>query len=129
MMVLPSLLTVPLFAALVERAANVTTTGEFYRPTHRRYFGECHPDSNLINGQGFEKFVSIPKGEPDNFVSEEGIRAKFAGLWQSNLNEQDANKSATSILALEEANSVSSFMAFARSQCILSVCLDNTRLT
>ncbi len=86
-----------------------------YRSTHRRHVGKCHPGSDLINGQAFEKFVSIPKGEPDNFVSEEGIRAKFAGLWQSNLNEQDANKSATSILALEEANSVSSFMAFSQS--------------
>ena len=100
-----------------------------YRSTHRRHVGKCHPDSDLINGQAFEKFVSIPKGEPDDFVSEEGIRAKFDGLCQPYLNEQDLNKSATAILALEEANSVSSFMTFARSQCILSVCLDNTRLT
>ena len=67
------------------------------------------------NGQSFEKFVSIPKGEPDNFMSQEEIRAKFDGLCQPYLGEQGSNKLAGAILALEEANSVSTFMALSRS--------------
>ena len=67
------------------------------------------------DGQSFEKFVPVPKGEPDNFMSQEEIRAKFDGLCQPYLGELGSNKLAGAILALEEANSVGTFMALSRS--------------
>ena len=57
----------------------------------------------------------MPKGEPDNFMAQEEIRAKFDGLCQPYLGEEGSNKLAGAILALEEANSVSTFMALSRS--------------
>ena len=66
------------------------------------------------NGEFFEKFVPMPKGEPGNLMSQEEIRIKFDGLCQPYLGKEGANKLASTILALEEANSVSSFMALSR---------------
>ena len=66
------------------------------------------------NGQTFEAFVSVPKGEPDNFMSQEEIRAKFDGLCQPYLDEKESSKLAAAILTLEEANSISAFMALSR---------------
>ena len=67
------------------------------------------------NGQTYEAFVSVPKGEPDNFMSQEEIRAKFDGLCQPYLDEKESGKLAAAILTLEEANSISAFMALSRS--------------
>ena len=73
------------------------------------------PGSDMIKRSRLREICLQPKSEPDNFVSDEEIRAKFDGLCQPHLNEQDSNNLVTAILALEEANSVNSFMAFSRS--------------
>jgi len=66
------------------------------------------------NGNFFENFVSIPKGEPKNFMSLEEIRAKFDGLCQPYLGEEGAKKLAWAILTLEDANSVSKILTLSR---------------
>ena len=50
----------------------------------------------------------IPKGEPDNFLTEGELRAKFAGLAEAVLGEQRAAQLADAVLAIDRANDVAS---------------------
>ncbi|MCC7426029.1 MAG: MmgE/PrpD family protein [Alphaproteobacteria bacterium] len=58
----------------------------------------------------FTKFVSIPKGEPENFLTAEELKDKFAGLADSILGKQKAAQLADAILNMEQANDVSGLM-------------------
>ena len=59
-------------------------------------------------GQDFVQKVVIPKGEPDNFLTEGELRAKFAGLADAVLGEERAAQLADAVLAIDRANDVAS---------------------
>jgi 2-methylcitrate dehydratase PrpD len=64
-------------------------------------------------GQNFVKKVVVPKGEPDNFLSEAELRAKFAGLTDSVLGAERAAKLADAVLAIDTTADVASLMRLA----------------
>jgi 2-methylcitrate dehydratase PrpD len=59
----------------------------------------------------FEKFIMVPKGEPDNFLADDEFRFKFDGLCAPYLDTERTRRLAVSLLALEQANSVRAVMA------------------
>jgi 2-methylcitrate dehydratase PrpD len=59
-------------------------------------------------GQRFEQKVVVPKGEPGNFLSENELRAKFAGLTDAVLGSDRAAALASAVLAIDTASEVSS---------------------
>lgn len=63
----------------------------------------------------FEAFVTVPRGEPENFLADDEFRAKFNGLCVPYLGEDKAQRLADSLLALEQANSISAVMALSQS--------------
>jgi 2-methylcitrate dehydratase PrpD len=63
----------------------------------------------------FETFVVVPRGEPSNFLKDSEFRDKFDGLCAPYLGQEQVNRLADSLLALEQANSVSAIMALSQS--------------
>ena len=61
-------------------------------------------------GQTFSKFITNPKGEPENFLSEAELRAKFAGLTDAVLTAPQAAKLADVVLAVQSAPDVSAML-------------------
>ncbi|MGE4045713.1 MAG: MmgE/PrpD family protein [Acetobacteraceae bacterium] len=57
-------------------------------------------------GQTFVQKVVVPKGEPSNFLTENELRAKFHGLADAVLGEEQAAKLASTVLAIHTANDV-----------------------
>jgi 2-methylcitrate dehydratase PrpD len=57
-------------------------------------------------GQTFVKKVVVPKGEPDNFLSEAELRAKFAGLVDAVLGAERSAALADAVLAIDTCNDV-----------------------
>ena len=64
----------------------------------------------LARGQRFSKTVRVPKGEPDNFLSEAELRAKFAGLTDAVLTRSHAARLAELVLALHTAPDVAAML-------------------
>jgi 2-methylcitrate dehydratase PrpD len=64
-------------------------------------------------GQLFEQTVVVPKGEPSNFLSEDELRAKFAGLTDAVLGADRAAALANAVLAIDVAANVSGLMRLA----------------
>ena len=58
-------------------------------------------------GQIFSQKVVVPKGEPSNFLTENELRAKFAGLTDSVLGVDRAAKLADSVLGIDTTNDIS----------------------
>jgi 2-methylcitrate dehydratase PrpD len=56
----------------------------------------------------YEAFVGVPKGEPDNFMSEAEFLEKFDGLCRPYLSAEAARRLARGLLSLDQANSLSS---------------------
>jgi 2-methylcitrate dehydratase PrpD len=63
-------------------------------------------------GQQFTRKVSVPKGEPDNFLSEVELRAKFAGLADAVLGAERSARLADAVLAIESSPGVAGLMRF-----------------
>jgi 2-methylcitrate dehydratase PrpD len=61
-------------------------------------------------GQRFEQKVIVPKGEPSNFLSENELRAKFAGLTDAILGVERAAALASAVLAIDTTADISSLM-------------------
>lgn len=61
-------------------------------------------------GRDFVRKVVIPKGEPDNFLTEAELRAKFAGLTDAVLGTDRAAKLADAVLAIHTTADISSLM-------------------
>jgi 2-methylcitrate dehydratase PrpD len=61
-------------------------------------------------GQRFEKKVVVPRGEPGNFLSEQELRDKFAGLTDTVLGAPRAAALADAILAIDRTSDISSLM-------------------
>ncbi|MCC6719517.1 MAG: MmgE/PrpD family protein [Acetobacteraceae bacterium] len=57
-------------------------------------------------GQVFTKTVVVPKGEPDNFLTEAELRAKFAGLVDSVLGAKRSAALADAVLAIDGSDDV-----------------------
>jgi 2-methylcitrate dehydratase PrpD len=57
-------------------------------------------------GRDFVQKVVIPKGEPDNFLTEGELRAKFAGLTDAVLGEAQSSRLADAVLAINQTNNV-----------------------
>ncbi len=66
--------------------------------------------SLVARGQTFVKTVIVPKGEPDNFLTEAELRAKFAGLTDAVLGADRAAKLADAVLAISTTADVASLM-------------------
>jgi len=64
-------------------------------------------------GQDFVRTVVVPKGEPDNFLTEAELRAKFAGLTEAVLGADRAAKLADAVLAIAHTADVASLMRLA----------------
>jgi len=64
-------------------------------------------------GRDFVRKVVVPKGEPDNFLTEAELRAKFAGLTEAVLGTERAARLADAVLAIDTANDVSSVIRLA----------------
>jgi 2-methylcitrate dehydratase PrpD len=59
-------------------------------------------------GRTFVKTVVVPKGEPDNFLSEAELRAKFAGLVDAVLGAERSAALADAVLAIDTCDDVGS---------------------
>ncbi len=64
----------------------------------------------------FSVLVSVPKGEPANFMSVDEFRGKFSGLAEPYLGADGSNRFAEAILDLEAQNAVSAVLAAGRPQ-------------
>jgi hypothetical protein len=64
-------------------------------------------------GQTFEQKVVVPKGEPTNFLSENELRAKFAGLTDAVLGADRAATLASAVLAIDTTADISTLMRLA----------------
>ncbi|GMQ90474.1 MAG: MmgE/PrpD family protein [Gammaproteobacteria bacterium] len=62
----------------------------------------------------FEKFVVIPKGEPENFFSQDELRAKFDSLVGPYLSARRRGELANALLALEQAGDIGMLLRLAR---------------
>ncbi|MGI9356880.1 MAG: hypothetical protein ACR2PF_17190, partial [Rhizobiaceae bacterium] len=62
----------------------------------------------------FETFVAVPKGEPGNFLTDDEFHVKFEGLCAPYLGEEQADRLAESLLALEQANGMSPVLALSQ---------------
>ena len=61
-------------------------------------------------GQTFVKKVKVPKGEPENFLTEAELRAKFHGLADAVLGAERAAQLADAVLGLDKAADVNAMM-------------------
>jgi 2-methylcitrate dehydratase PrpD len=57
----------------------------------------------VAGGRTWERFVRTPKGEPDNFLTDAEVRAKFTSLAVPVLGDGQANRLAEAVLALDAA--------------------------
>ena len=64
-------------------------------------------------GQIFSQTVVVPKGEPSNFLTENELRAKFAGLADAVLGAERAAKLAESVLSIDTSNDISALARLA----------------
>jgi 2-methylcitrate dehydratase PrpD len=64
----------------------------------------------------FERFVKAPKGEPDNFITLDELRAKFASLVGPYLGAAREHRLAVALLTLEQASSLRELMVLTRPQ-------------
>ena len=62
----------------------------------------------------YEKFIAIAKGEPENFVSLDELRAKFDGLVQPYLSKTRREAVARALLCLEQADDVGAVLRLTR---------------
>ncbi len=64
-------------------------------------------------GQAFTQKVVVPKGEPDNFLTEAELRAKFTGLTEAILGAERAARLADAVLAIDAAPDVARLVRLA----------------
>ena len=57
----------------------------------------------VAEGQRWERFVAVPRGEPDNFMTDAEVRAKFAGLAGPVLGDDRADRLANAVLSLDRS--------------------------
>jgi 2-methylcitrate dehydratase PrpD len=67
----------------------------------------------VARGQTFVKKITVPKGEPGNFLTEAELRSKFAGLTDAVLGAERAARLADAVLAIGTTADISSLMRLA----------------
>ena len=67
----------------------------------------------VAGGQTWQRFVRVPKGEPDNFMSDAELRGKFGSLAAPVLGEARAERLADAVLALDASPNLSSVTRYA----------------
>ena len=61
-----------------------------------------------VSGKVYEKFVKIPKGDPENFMTDQEFEDKFDGLTNPYLSEGKLNELKKFMLRIDNANSIKS---------------------
>ena len=127
-----------LSCALVTGAMGWDSYSELHNPTIRGLLNKvsCVHDADMqaefpanmsgritieARGQSFTRAVIVPKGEPDNFLTDAELQAKFTGLTARVLGADRADQLAEQLLSLDRANSVDGLLATATPSLELAV--------
>lgn len=68
----------------------------------------------VVNGIKHEKFVKIPKGEPENFMKDDEFISKFKGLTEPYLSNKRVDQLTDMMLKIDQANNVNSIFEFSQ---------------
>ena len=81
---------------------------------------ECCPEymsakvKVVVKGKKYEKFVKIPKGEPENFMEDSEFISKFRSLTEPYLSNEKIDKLTVSMLKLDQSNNINSIFEFSQ---------------
>ena len=81
---------------------------------------ECCPEfmsakvKVVVKGKKYEKFVKIPKGEPENFMEDSEFISKFRSLTESYLSNERIDQLTGSMLKLDQSNNINSIFEFSQ---------------
>ena len=84
------------------------------KTTHDKKAEECSPEymsANVkikVNGKNHERFIKIPKGDPENFMTQDEFIEKFDGLVEPYLTPKKSDELKSFMLKLDNANSIGS---------------------
>ena len=71
--------------------------------------------AKVVTARGtFERYVRIPKGEPENFLTREELKAKFDALVAPYMGANRRDALAQAMLAIEEAEDVAEILHMTR---------------
>ncbi|MDG1465747.1 MAG: MmgE/PrpD family protein, partial [Alphaproteobacteria bacterium] len=62
----------------------------------------------VVQGVKHEKFVKVPKGEPENFMEDNEFISKFKGLTEPYLSNNRVDQLTDMMLKIDQANNVNS---------------------
>ena len=68
----------------------------------------------VVKGKTYEKFVKIPKGEPENFMKDDEFISKFKGLTEPYLSNERVNQLTDLMLKIDQANNVNSIFEYSQ---------------
>ena len=68
----------------------------------------------VVKGEKYEKFVKIPKGEPENFMEDEEFISKFKGLTEPYLSKKSVDQLTDLMLKIDQANNVNSIFEYSK---------------
>ena len=81
---------------------------------------ECCPEymsakvKVVVKGKKYEKFVKIPKGEPENFMEDSEFISKFRSLTEPYLSNERIDQLTGSMLKLDQSNNINSIFDFSQ---------------
>ncbi|MDC0227101.1 MmgE/PrpD family protein [Alphaproteobacteria bacterium] len=81
---------------------------------------ECCPEymsakvKVVVKGKKYEKFIKIPKGEPENFMDDAEFISKFQGLTEPYLSKQRVDQLTDLMLKMDKANNVNSIFEYSQ---------------
>lgn len=81
---------------------------------------ECCPEymsakvKVVVKGKKYEKFVKIPKGEPENFMEDSEFISKFRSLTEPYLSNEKIDQLTSSMLKLDQSNNINSIFEFSQ---------------
>ena len=81
---------------------------------------ECCPEymsakvKVVVKGKKYEKFVKIPKGEPENFMEDSEFISKFRSLIEPYLSNEKIDQLTGSMLKLDQSNNINSIFEFSQ---------------
>ena len=84
------------------------------KTAHDKKAEECCPEfmsANVkikVNGKEHERFIKIPKGDPENFMTQDEFIEKFDGLVEPYLKTEKSDELKNFMLKLDNANSIES---------------------
>ena len=84
------------------------------KTTHNKKAEECSPEymsANVkikVNGKDHERFIKIPKGDPENFMTQDEFIEKFDGLVEPYLTPKKSDELKNFMFKLDNANSIGS---------------------